>query len=139
MHVETPQLSHDILARGQFRDTLFPFLEHIVLPQRVGTDSDWPAKVVEDNEVIWVFPRKVGHFRNLRVVTPRLKTEIVLGELCKSLTELIVHQYAWVRRCPVVLDLGTGVPGHADTNSLEPSPSQFDVLFQDVAHRLTNG
>lgn len=62
-HLNTADLCHDVRTPRQFRDGRLPACKHFVAATRIGSDSDWAAKMVEDDSRIRECFCEIGQFR----------------------------------------------------------------------------
>src|SRR5271156_481470 len=129
-HVDSTELDHDVGTSRELRDVLLPFAEYLGATAFVRTDSQRPAKMIEDKRRIRESFRECGHRRHLRMVLPRLEAEVEraqLGEALAKLRRLIQICGRIGMRVPHV---GTRVIAARVADSTKPHGRRRDMSFQ---------
>ena len=87
-HVDSTELGDDVGASRELSDVLFPLLEYLGAVAFVGTYSERPAEVIEDDRRLRERFREIDHHWHLWMVLPRLEAQTQLAQPREAFAKL---------------------------------------------------
>src|SRR5277367_3682973 len=87
-HVDPTKLDDDVGASRELSDVLLPLIEYLGAVAFVGTYSERPAEVIEDDRCLRERFRETDHHRHLWMVLPRLEAKTQLAQPREAFAKL---------------------------------------------------
>ena len=102
LHVQTTELGIDVWAFRQWPNCFAPLRKNTIRPVSVAPDTQWSAKVIQNDCGIRKDTCQLGKFGNLGVVAPPFETQVARCQMGKSFLKHFVRVQALTRTGPVI-------------------------------------